>query len=375
MALTTKSFSTLVTDQATAIQSKLPQAQFPVGSLNLAMIEANAGVGLWLQGICLQVAALTRASSSTGTDLDSWMAQFDFVRNAAVAATGNVTFSRTTATNSANISVGTQVETQIGNIVFEVIPDATNPYFNSGLNAYVIPPLTNSISVPVIAQVAGASGNVNSNQINLILSPIAYIDSVNNPLPFTNGRNAESDADFRARFIIYINSLYAGTSLAYANAIEEGNPGIIYNVIENQSISGSTQLGFVTVVIDDGSGAASPELITKVTAQINKIRALAIQFGVYAVTPVNITIDATVTINPSYSSQQIQQDATNNMQLFFSELSINQDVIYGRIYQVIYDSSAGITDVTFLNVNSGTVDIPIDFKSRGILLNFNLTIT
>src|SRR5579884_463958 len=68
-----------------------------IGSLTLAFGQAVQGAFLWLQSFAIQILALTRASTSFGTDLDSWMADWFFTRLPAVAATGNATFSRFTA--------------------------------------------------------------------------------------------------------------------------------------------------------------------------------------------------------------------------------------------------------------------------------------
>ena len=98
MALSVKPFSEIVSDQVSSIQGSMEDIQFPEGSFELALVESNAGMTLWLQAIMLQVAAQIYASSSTGTALDTWMAQFGFIRNGATQASGLETFSRNTTT-------------------------------------------------------------------------------------------------------------------------------------------------------------------------------------------------------------------------------------------------------------------------------------
>src|SRR5579875_264527 len=79
---------------------------FTVGSIDLALAEATAAVALWLQALALQVLGLTRAATSNGSDLDSWMADWNFTRLPAVAATGSVTFSRANTAIAATIPLG-----------------------------------------------------------------------------------------------------------------------------------------------------------------------------------------------------------------------------------------------------------------------------
>ena len=95
MALNLLSFNTMVSNGAAAMQSACSSLlDLTVGSVLRAILEASASVGLWMQWLILKVLAMTRAATSTGEDLDSWMADFDLARLPGVAATGSVTFSR-----------------------------------------------------------------------------------------------------------------------------------------------------------------------------------------------------------------------------------------------------------------------------------------
>ena len=60
---------------AAAVQAAATQLlDLTVGSTLRAVLEANASVCLWMQWLILQVLRTTRAATSTGADLDSWMA-------------------------------------------------------------------------------------------------------------------------------------------------------------------------------------------------------------------------------------------------------------------------------------------------------------
>ncbi|MFX8028091.1 baseplate J/gp47 family protein, partial [Acinetobacter baumannii] len=101
-----------------------------VGSVLRAIVEANAAVVVWLEGLLLQVLAITRAATSSGADLDSWVADFGVTRLPAVAATGIVTFSRFTTTQQVLVPVGATVQTADGTQQFTVTIDTTNPAYN-----------------------------------------------------------------------------------------------------------------------------------------------------------------------------------------------------------------------------------------------------
>ena len=79
MILKLKSFSQLIEDMAAALQSSTTALMdISVGSVIRAIFEANASIVLWLQWMIIQVLQTTRASTSLGSDLDTWMRRFWF---------------------------------------------------------------------------------------------------------------------------------------------------------------------------------------------------------------------------------------------------------------------------------------------------------
>src|SRR5260364_418479 len=180
MAISTKDFVTLVREQAAAIQGAARSlVDLTVGSILRAVIEANAAVTLWLQGLILHLLKTTRAATSTGADLDSWVEDYGLSRLPAVAATGYVTFSRFTSTQPALIPVGAKVQTANGVQHYAVVKDADHPAWD-----------------------------------------------------------AESDPALRKRFIAYIASLSKATMDAVGYAITSVKPGLSYALVENQTYEG-----------------------------------------------------------------------------------------------------------------------------------------
>src|SRR5690348_10764429 len=203
----TQSFDEIVSQEATAIQAQQPQLRnFNPGSILRAIIEAVAGVCMYLQNLIVAMYATARASTSNGPDLDSWMADFGLARLPAVAASGQVTFARFTPTNAATIPVGTQVESADGTQTFAVIADTTNVNYFPLQNAYVVGAGISSVAVTVQDTVAGSAGNVIAGALSVLASPIVGIDTVTNASPFGNGFDAETDAAFRVRFQNFLAS-------------------------------------------------------------------------------------------------------------------------------------------------------------------------
>ncbi len=81
MQLSLQTFTTLVQGMAAAVQAAAAQLlDLTVGSTLRAILEATASIALWMQWLILQVLQMTRAATSSGADLDSWMADFSLTR-------------------------------------------------------------------------------------------------------------------------------------------------------------------------------------------------------------------------------------------------------------------------------------------------------
>src|SRR6202051_4424281 len=117
MDLPTRTLTDIVRDMSAAITSSAGRLiDLSVGSVLRSIIEANAAIVLWVQWLVLLTLQNTRAGTSTGTDLDTWMADFSVSRLSAVAASGTTTFSRYYAAATAFVPDGTIVKTQDGSV-------------------------------------------------------------------------------------------------------------------------------------------------------------------------------------------------------------------------------------------------------------------
>jgi len=295
MVLSTQDFTTLVRNMVAAAQGGATAAlNLTPGSTLRAIIEAVAGTVLWLESLILQVLILTRAATSSGSDLESWMADFSLTRLPATSATGAVTFARFTATQAAVVPLNATVRTGDGSQGFVVALDTTNPAYNANLGGYVLAVGVSSLSVAVQAITSGSGGNVLVGAITTIGQAIPGVDTVTNAAAFTNGLDAETDGAFRLRFIAYIASLSKATKASVGYAITSVQQGLQYQIVENQQYGGTTDNGYFFVVVDDGSGYPSSTLLANVNTAIDAVRGLAIRFGVFA--PVVVTATPTMTI-------------------------------------------------------------------------------
>lgn len=358
MQLPLQTFATLVQNMAAAVQSAATTLiDLTVGSVLRAILEANASVALWMQWLILLVLQTTRAATSNGPDLDSWMADMSLNRLAAVPAVGMVTLSRYATTASALIPAGALVKTTDGIQTFGVTIDTTNTAWTPTLNGYAVAPGQSALTVPVAAQIAGSAGNVLAGSITLLATAIPGVDLVVNAAPTQNGADAETDAAFRARFVNYISSRSRATVRAIQYAISSVQQNLDFTVVQNVDTAGNTQPGNFVVTVDDGTGYPPPTLITTVYGAVDAVRPIGSTFSVQPPSVIQANVSLTISVAASAQKSQLLGPVAAALTSFINALPIGQALPVTRVAQIAYDTSASIMNVTFLQINGEAIDL------------------
>jgi uncharacterized phage protein gp47/JayE len=351
--LNTQTFGQIVRGYAAAVQSAATQAiTFAVGSVELALAEAQASVAQWLQGLIVLLLSATRLSTSQGADADTFVGDFGLTRLPAVPSSGPVIFSRFTPTNSAFVAVGRTVQTPSG-VSFVVIADTTQAAFSATLNGYTIPAGTASITATVQAVIAGTSGNVQASAITVITSPISGVDTVTNVAPFADGVNVESDRALKARFVVYIQGLRQAILTAIQAAIDDLQQGIQYTVTENENYNGAAQIGNFSVVCYPNDSVT----VANVYAAVDAARGLTITFSVNGAGVMMHDVSVSVTAAAGYALSAVEASVTAAIQDFMSTQPLGAPLYYTQLYAVIY-AVPGVQEATNLLLDGGTADIP-----------------
>jgi hypothetical protein len=362
-SLNIKDFTTLVRDQVTAIQGRAAGlVDFTIGSLLRAICESNASVLQWVQQLIVTLLATTRASTSSGTDLDSWMADFGFLRLSASFATGSVTYSRFTATTAALIPIGSLVASTDGSQQYSVTIDATNPTYSADLGGYLVPAGIGSVTVPVIASTAGAAGNALIGTVTVIVGSISGVDTVTNPAIFTNGVDPEADSAFRARFILWVQSLSKGTKAAIGYALVSLQQGVTYTLTENEDYAGNLLYGYFYAVVDDGSGAPSSTFLSSAANAIEAVRPFTSRYGIFGPVRVTANISMTIITDSTVSHAIVVGQVVAAIRAYIASLSLGQILPYTQLASVAYSVSPAITNVSAVLLNGATADIAASQK-------------
>ncbi len=352
MQLQLRDFASLVGNAAAAVQaSSRALVDLSVGSTLRAILEANASLGLWMQWLILRVQRMTRASTSDGEDLDSWVADFALARLPAVAAVGQARFARFAATEAAEVPAGTLVRTADAAQGFVVEPDAAHPAWDAARGVYVLAAGVAAVTVKIRAELAGAAGNVQPGAIVLIADALAGVDTVANDLALAGGLDAESDAALRARFRDYLASRSRATPVAIGHAVASLRQGLRWHIAENAAD------GSFIVTVDDGSGAPSADLLSMAASAIEAVRPVACSFAVQPPSVSTADVAMTLAVAPGAAAPEVAARVATAIGAHLAGLKVGGVLPWSRLSQLAYDASPEVLNVTGVLLNGGTADL------------------
>ncbi|MBR0560329.1 baseplate J/gp47 family protein [Neokomagataea anthophila] len=355
-----RSFTTMVSSSLTAVQASCAQiVDVSIGSPTRALMEAVGGVGLWLQYAVIQALQRTRLGTSTGDDCDSFVADFGMTRLPGVASTGVVTLmSFTPDAQSAVILPSVMVRTVSG-LSFGVVRNEAHPAWSSSIGGYVRSRGQESIDVPVVCQKYGVIGNVDVGAISLMGTAVAGIDTVTNEAAFSNGFDAESDEQLRARFPLWLAAQATASKAAIASAVTNVQNGLNYTLEDGRAADGSFCSGYFTAIINDGSGAPSKQLLQNVYSAIDNVRALGVGFAVHGPTVLPISISMTVSVQGLVSEQEVQEAISEAIRHDIINSSIGAGYAYSRLSYLAYvGTGIDVKSVSNVLLNGTKEDIP-----------------
>lgn len=350
-------FPTLVSNMVTSIQARANIVlNLTVGSVLRAIVEAVAAMGLWLEAQVAYVLTITRAATSNGPDLDSFVNDFGFTRLGAVAATGGETFSRFSTVGTAVVPINSPLQSADGTQNFFVTLDAANPAYNASLSGYVMNGGTGSVTVPVQAVTPGTGGNLLANTLTVITQPIPGVDTATNAGAYTNGINSEADSALRARFVLYINSLSKAIKSAIQFALTSVQQGVFFTLMENYAYNGAYQPGYFYAVVDDGTGAPSDAFANSCASSIELVRGFTIQYGVFKPVVLTANVNMEISSAANYDHNTVAANVSLALTNFINNLELGISLPYTQLAAIAY-GVAGVVNVTGVTLNSGTSDL------------------
>lgn len=225
------------------------------------------------------------------------------------------------------------------------------------------------ITVEIEAVIAGISGNVPANTITEINTPVAGIDSVTNEVPTIDGRNVETDTEFRERYYRSLANAGGASMPSIESALLE-IPGVIdASVAENDQgttvdglppnciapfIYGGDDEAIAEAIFDRKTGGIQSFGSTIFTLTDSKARQHFIGFS----RPIVVTIYLKITLTKNAEFQQYPTDGdlqvktrviehvggTDTDGTIYNGQGLDADVIHYKLIAAIADIP-GIDDV------------------------------
>ena len=348
MQLSLQNFSSLVANMAASAQGACASLlDTTVGSVLRALLESSASVALWLQYLILQLLSMTRLSTSSGADVDSWVADFGLTRLSPLPAVGSVVMtSLSPAAQAATVPSGALVKTADGSQSFTVV---AGPYMRAQGTA--------SVTVSIVAVTAGTAGNVAEGSISILGTAISGIDTVTNLLPLTGGAAAETDQALKARFVTYLNTRSQATEQAVVNAISSVQQGLSFTIRENMTTAGNPLPGHFAVVVDDGTGSPPASLLTSVYAAIDEIRPVGSTFSVDPPVLLEASVSLSIATANAGLLAQTKSVVSTALSLYINGLTIGQTLRFSRLAGLAYDATSDVVNVVSVTLNGSTADL------------------
>lgn len=368
MPLITKTYEQYLSDIITSWISILFSAGIVLspnlqsGDPLLAIFQSHVLAGLmFIQAEAVAVNKLTRAATSDGPDLDSWVYDFGVDRKPAVSASGQVQFSLRVVSNSdILIPAGKIIQTADGSIQYQTIADTNQAAWSVSDNAYLLPAHSLSINASVQALVPGSASNVQIGYLNQMASSITGVNFVKNLAAIENGADPEADQPLRDRFKLFNSSARGPATPGGAYYAAISTPGVVsVSLVENFDRFGNPRPGYMLLVIDDGSGAPSSDLIATVTENIQPVRGATIQYLVIGPTRSVVNIALSVKINPAALSSAVVRAVETAVIDYVNSLEIG-DTLYLENLSYIAKGA----DPNVIAVEKGSVlinSLPVDF--------------
>jgi hypothetical protein len=375
--LPTRSFATIVQTLVAGVQGRASKLiNFAIGSTLRAIAEGFAGLFLWFQSLVLQLLTAIRLSTSQGTDVDTFTADFMPIipgsqtaalpggspRLGAQYASGQVTFTRFTAgASTIFIPVGFNVQTSDGSQTFAVTGDPTlgtyTPAIGNAPAGYTMAAGIASLIVPVEALVPGSAGNIAAGAISVISSTASGVspDTVVNNAPFTNGADEESDSALKARFSAYILGLSRGDIYGLDASIDGTAVTVQYKLTESYNLDGSWHPGFFFVVADDGSGSPSAAFLQIIKNAVWAVRPLSIWPAVFPPTIIWAEPSLQIQTAPGYDHNTVVGIVEATIVENINALGLGNDLDINRLAAWAY-SVPGVTKVLDVQINDVSGD-------------------
>ena len=319
------------------------------------LFDMTEAMGLELDemdGNLINVQNMFDVNNLTGDDLTRFVYQRKGVtRKAPGYASGVVT-----VTGTGTVEIGDLFETENG-VQFAASETVS---------------ITGSGDVPVIAVVAGASGNVGTGAVNDMPVTISGISAVTNSAPITGGYDAETDEDLRERYYEAIRTPASNGNKASYKIWAKSATGVgDAKVFPLAQGTGTVDV----VIIDADMTPADTSLVNEVQNYIDPgssgrgdgIAPIGATCYVSSATGLDINVSASITLSASASSSTVETAIKEAITNYLANIAFDSSIVSAaQVGNVILDVP-GVQDYENLKLNGATGNVTVGEREVAVI--------
>ena len=214
---------------------------------------------------------------------------------------------------------------------------------------YIIPAGALTATVQVYCTIAGEVGNIPANALDMMMTPVANVNTVANPAAFQTGQDEEPLEEMRSRFRSFIESL----SRATVPAVDYGTR----TVPEVSGVYVDEQTGLITVYAHDRNGDLPDNVKASIDAIMPKYMPAGIPVVTKPVTRKATDVSVTVTLtNKLAITTTFQDKIASEIARYLNNMTTSQNLILSDLSSVIkYIDRQLIYDVKFTNLTDNVI--------------------
>lgn len=285
--------------------------------------------------------------------LEEKVALLDIYPKEAVAASGVLTI---TGPSNTLIVSGTRVSTL----------DETPIYYKTTETVTI--PESGVVSVLIVAEVAGVSGNASANSITRLVETLEGV-SVTNESEFVDGLDIESNASLYTRYMEKkTQTSSSGNRSDYIRWSKEVK-GIGYaRVFRLWNGPGTVRV----VLLTDDKKSPSEALVQLVRDNIALKMPDVATVTVDAAKELSLDIDVKLTINENSTNEIAAEQFRQELDSYFTDIAFNDEVVrYAKIGECLLNAK-DVIDYENLYVNNGSGNIRLEQDQIPVLGKINI---
>jgi len=215
----------------------------------------------------------------------------------------------------------------------------------------ILPAGETFVDISARAVETGSAGNVSAGTVlSMAVAPVG-VAWVNNPAPFSGGREEEDDEELRQRVLETFQRLPNGANAAFYHqgAMSFSEVAAAAVLPRNRGI------GTVDVVVATQAGLPDEALLSQVQTWFEERREIAVDVQVIAPTEKSVNVTVRVKAAENCNAGQVCQKVSNALTDWFSGERLGQDVLLAHLGQVVY----GVEGVENYSIIAPTEDLSV----------------